>query len=88
MYNVAERIIFYKIVRSAAAQARAAKYMQILSLLYPEVVFSSMSSGITFICRYFYSFYWGGVTGTSFINRSLEGALGGQSELPLLLTAS
>ena len=38
-----------------------------------------MSSGITFICRYFYSFYRGGVTGTSFISRSLEGALGGQS---------
>ena len=47
-----------------------------------------MSSGITFICRYFYSFYWGGVTGTSFINRSLEGALGEQSGLPLLLTAN
>ena len=38
MYNVAKRGIFYKIVRSMAAQARAAKYMQILSLLYPEVV--------------------------------------------------
>ena len=38
MYNVAKRGIFYKIVGSAAAQARAAKYMQILSLLYPEVV--------------------------------------------------
>ena len=32
-----------------------------------------MCSGITFICRYFYSFQWGGVTGTTFINRSLEG---------------
>ena len=38
MYNVAKRGIFYKIVWSVAAQARAAKYMQILSLLYPEVV--------------------------------------------------
>ena len=47
-----------------------------------------MSSGITLICRYFHSFYWGGVTRTSFINRSLEGALGGQSGLPLLLTAN
>ena len=48
-----------------------------------------MSSGITFICRYFYSFfYWGGVTGTSFINGSQEGALGGQSGLPLLLNAN
>ena len=47
-----------------------------------------MHSRITFICRYFYSFYWGGVTGTSFINRSLEGALGGQLGLPVLLTAN
>ena len=47
-----------------------------------------MSCGITFICRYFYSFYWGRVTSTSFINRSLDGALGGQSGLPLLLTAN
>ena len=38
MYNVAKHGIFYKFVRSTAAQARAAKYMQILSLLYPEVV--------------------------------------------------
>ena len=38
MYNVAKRGIIYKIVRSAATQARAAKYMQILSLLYPEIV--------------------------------------------------
>ena len=76
MYNVTKRGIFYKFVWSVAAQARTAKYMQILSLLYPEVVFSSMRSGITFICRYFYSFYWGGVTGTSFINRSLEGVIG------------
>ena len=39
----------YRILRSAAAQACAARYRQILSLLYLEVVFSSMSSGITFI---------------------------------------
>ena len=38
MYNVAKRGIFYKFERSAAAQARAEKYMQILSLLYPKVV--------------------------------------------------
>ena len=38
MNNIAKHGIFYKIVQSAAAQARAAKYMQILSLLYPEVV--------------------------------------------------
>ena len=38
MYNVAKRGIIYKIVRSAVTQARVAKYMQILSLLYPEVV--------------------------------------------------
>ena len=37
-YNVAKLGIFYKIMRSEAAQAHAAKYMQILSLLYPEVV--------------------------------------------------
>ena len=30
--------MFYNFGRSAAAQARAAKYMQILSLLYLEVV--------------------------------------------------
>ena len=38
MYNVTKRGIIYKIVRGAATQARAAKYMQMLSLLYPEVV--------------------------------------------------
>ena len=38
MYNVAKRSTFYKFVRSAAAQASAAKCMQILSLLYLEVV--------------------------------------------------
>ena len=38
MYNVAKRGIFYNFERSVAAQAHAAKYMQILSLLYPEVV--------------------------------------------------
>ena len=38
MDNVAKHGIFYKFVWSAAAQVHAAKYMQILSLLYPEVV--------------------------------------------------
>ena len=38
MYSVAKRSMFYKYERSVAAQARAAKYMQILSLLYLEVV--------------------------------------------------
>ena len=38
MYIVAKRGIIYKLARSAATQACAAKYMQILSLLYPEVV--------------------------------------------------
>ena len=38
MYNVAKCGIFYKFKRSVAAQACAAKYMQILSLLYLEVV--------------------------------------------------
>ena len=38
MYNIAKHDIFYKFERSADAQARAAKYMQIHSLLYFEVV--------------------------------------------------
>ena len=43
MYNVAKRGVFYKFERSEAAQACAAKYMQILSLLYLEVVSFSQS---------------------------------------------
>ena len=31
-------VYFTRFVQSAAAQVRAAKYMQILSLLYPDVV--------------------------------------------------
>ena len=38
MYTIAKCGMFYKFEQSAAAQARAARYMQILSLLYVEVV--------------------------------------------------
>ena len=48
----------------------------------------SMGSGITFIPSLLLLFFWGGVTGNSFINRSLGRVLGGQSGSPLLLTAT
>ena len=38
MYTIAKHGMFYNFGRSAAAHASVAKYMQILSLLYLEVV--------------------------------------------------
>ena len=74
MNNIAKRGMAYKFGRSAAAQASAPKYMQILSLLYVAVVsFPQCIVGYPLFVATFTLFYWGGVTGTSLISRSLEG---------------
>ena len=52
-----------------------------------QSLFLNMQRDNLYLSLLFTLFYWGGVTGTSFIDRSLKGVLGGQSGFPLLMTA-
>ena len=89
---VSTRIFARRGISTSFGKARAAKNTsRYLVFCISILLLFLLGSGITFINSLlfiiFTRFYWGGVTGSSFINRSQTGVLGRQSGSPLLLTA-